>query len=70
MELTGSERKALEHAAIGVLASNWHGHATVPSSGLYPHQWSWDSAFIAFGLQHWAPQRAAAELLSLFGGQW
>jgi Mannosylglycerate hydrolase MGH1-like glycoside hydrolase domain len=42
----------------------------VPSGSLYPHQWSWDSAFVAFGLQHWAPGRAAAELLSLFGGQW
>jgi glycogen debranching enzyme len=70
MELTGSDRRALERSAIRVLGNNWHGHATVPSGGLYPHQWSWDSAFIAFGLQHWAPQRAAAELLSLFGGQW
>ena len=70
MELTATDRRALERAAIRVLGNNWHGHATVPSGGLYPHQWSWDSAFIAFGLQHWAPQRAAAELLSLFGGQW
>jgi Mannosylglycerate hydrolase MGH1-like glycoside hydrolase domain len=70
MELTESDRAALESAAIRVLANNWHGHATVPSGGLYPHQWSWDSAFIAFGLQHWAARRAAAELLSLFGGQW
>ena len=54
-----AERRQLARAAIRVLSSNWHGHATVPSRGLYPHQWSWDSAFIAFGLQHWAPQRAA-----------
>ena len=70
MELTDAETCALERSAIDVLASNWHGHATVPSGSLYPHQWSWDSAFVAFGLQHWAPRRAAAELLSLFGGQW
>ena len=70
MELTESGRRALERAAIRVLGNNWHGHATVPSGSLYPHQWSWDSAFIAFGMQHWAPRRAAAELLSLFGGQW
>jgi neutral trehalase len=70
MELTKSDLAALERAAIEALANNWHGHATVPSGSLYPHQWSWDSAFIAFGLQHWAPRRAAAELLSLFGGQW
>ena len=56
--------------AIRVLIENWHGHATVPSRRLYPHQWSWDSAFIALGQQHLAPQRAAVELLSLFGAQW
>jgi hypothetical protein len=27
-----------------MLLRNWHGHATVPSRVLYPHQWSWDSA--------------------------
>ena len=53
-----------------MLIDNWRGHATVPAHGLYPHQWSWDSAFIALGLQHWAAPRAAAELLSLFGAQW
>ncbi len=56
--------------ALQVLIGNWHGHSTVPSRGLYPHQWSWDSAFIALGLRHWAPRRAATELLSLFGAQW
>ena len=60
----------LARAAIAVLTRNWHGHATVPSRSLYPHQWSWDSAFIALGLQHWAPRRAATELLSMFGAQW
>ncbi len=60
----------LARAAIAVLGRNWHGHSTVPSRGLYPHQWSWDSAFIALGLRHWAPRRAATELLSLFGAQW
>ena len=60
----------LARNAIRVLIENWHGHATVPSRRLYPHQWSWDSAFIALGQQHLAPQRAAVELLSLFGAQW
>jgi hypothetical protein len=60
----------LARNAIRVLIENWHGHATVPSRSLYPHQWSWDSAFIALGLQHLAPRRAAMELLSLFGAQW
>lgn len=61
---------ALLRDAVGVLIDNWHGHATVPARGLYPHQWSWDSAFIALGLRHWAPRRAATELLSLLGAQW
>lgn len=60
----------LRRDAVRVLIRNWHGHATVPSRSLYPHQWSWDSAFIALGLQHWAPRRAALELISLFGAQW
>jgi hypothetical protein len=60
----------LQRKAVRVLLTNWHGHATVPSRSLYPHQWSWDSAFIALGLQHISPARAATELLSLFGAQW
>jgi hypothetical protein len=64
------DRDQLARDAIRILIENWHGHATVPSRGLYPHQWSWDSAFIALGLQHLAPRRAAVELLSLFGAQW
>ena len=31
----------LARAAITTLGGNWHGHSTVPSRGLYPHQWSW-----------------------------
>jgi hypothetical protein len=50
-----------------VLLRNWHGHATVPSRGLYPHQWSWDSAFIALELQHRAPRRAATSCSAYSG---
>ena len=64
------DRDRLARAAVRVLIENWHGHATVPSRSLYPHQWSWDSAFIALGLERFVPRRAAAELLSLFGAQW
>lgn len=62
--------RAVAREAVEVLLANWRGHATVPSASLYPHQWSWDSAFVAFGLRHFAPHRAATELLSLFGAQW
>jgi glycogen debranching enzyme len=65
-----SQQERLLRDAVRVLLQNWHGHATVPSRSLYPHQWSWDSAFIALGLQHVSPARAATELLSLFGAQW
>ncbi|MDI6098809.1 trehalase family glycosidase [Actinoplanes sp. NEAU-A12] len=61
---------ALDRAARRVLATNWRRHATVPAARLYPHQWSWDSAFIAIGLRHLSPARAQRELESLFGAQW
>ncbi|MGC7101560.1 MGH1-like glycoside hydrolase domain-containing protein [Amycolatopsis lurida] len=60
----------LRERASRVLLDNWHGQSTVPSGGLYPHQWSWDSAFIALGLRHLSPRRAQRELESLFGAQW
>ncbi|MEC3977623.1 MGH1-like glycoside hydrolase domain-containing protein [Amycolatopsis sp. H20-H5] len=60
----------LRAAATRVLDENWLGSSTVPSRGLYPHQWSWDSAFISFGLRHHAPERARLELLTLFSAQW
>src|SRR5215218_2888233 len=64
------EQDRLLREAVRVLLRNWHGYATVPSRSLYPHQWSWDSAFIALGLQHISATRAITELLSLFGAQW
>ncbi|GLW09234.1 hypothetical protein Misp01_43630 [Microtetraspora sp. NBRC 13810] len=56
--------------AVRVLVANWDADHTVPSRRLYPHQWSWDSAFVAIGNAHWAPRRARTELLALFGAQW
>ncbi|MFF5855271.1 hypothetical protein ACFY8B_06485 [Streptomyces sp. NPDC012751] len=56
--------------AARVLAANWTGASTVPSRNLYPHQWSWDSAFIAIGLRHVSPARAQKELETLFAAQW
>lgn len=57
-------------AAVAVLHGNWRGDHTVPSRRLYPHQWSWDSAFIAIGWAHVAPARARRELESLLSAQW
>ncbi|MFF5263302.1 hypothetical protein ACFY4C_30610 [Actinomadura viridis] len=67
--LTGDET-ALWNAAAGVLDANWTGSATIPSPGLYPHQWSWDSVFVSMGLARHRRDRAERELLSLFRGQW
>ncbi|MER5598029.1 hypothetical protein [Streptomyces sp. NPDC002265] len=56
--------------AAQVLDGNWTGTSTVPSHSLYPHQWSWDSAFIAIGLRHVSPLRAQTELETLLAAQW
>ncbi|MBX7267151.1 hypothetical protein KIF24_14780 [Micromonospora sp. Llam7] len=56
--------------ARATLDGNWEHDHTVPSRTLYPHQWSWDSAFVAIGWAHIRPDRAWSELTSLFRGQW
>ncbi|TDE59019.1 hypothetical protein E1295_03680 [Nonomuraea mesophila] len=61
---------ALGREALAVLEANWTGTGTVPAPGLYPHQWSWDSAFVVIGLARHRPDRARDELLSLLRGQW
>ncbi|MGW2212830.1 MGH1-like glycoside hydrolase domain-containing protein [Streptomyces sp. NPDC001781] len=61
---------SLHVRAARVLAANWTGTSTVPSRSLYPHQWSWDSAFIAIGLRHLSPPRAQTELETLLAAQW
>ncbi|MFF7947080.1 MGH1-like glycoside hydrolase domain-containing protein [Streptomyces griseorubiginosus] len=61
---------SLHTRAARVLEANWTGASTVPSRGLYPHQWSWDSAFIAIGLRHLSPLRAQTELETLLTAQW
>ncbi|MGJ5794522.1 MGH1-like glycoside hydrolase domain-containing protein [Streptomyces griseorubiginosus] len=61
---------SLHARAARVLEANWTGASTVPSRGLYPHQWSWDSAFIAIGLRHLSPLRAQTELETLLTAQW
>ena len=60
----------LARAAAAALRANAHGDWTQPAPGMYPHQWLWDSCFIAIGLSHVEPQRAAGELRGLLRGQW
>ena len=56
--------------AYSVLDANDRSAYTQPAAELYPHQWLWDSCFIAIGLRHRDPERAQNELLSLLRGQW
>jgi glycogen debranching enzyme len=60
----------LQKRALAVLRSNDLGGWTRPAPGLYPHQWLWDSCFVAIGLAHSSPDRAAKEIRSLIRGQW
>jgi len=61
---------ALVDAAAAVLRRNDLGGRTRAAPRLYPHQWSWDSAFIAIGWAALDPGRAAQELRTLFAAQW
>ena len=66
----GVDLPDLVRRAKAVLTKNRRGDHTIPSAGLYPHQWSWDSAFVAIGLSHYDVPAAKRELRSLFRGQW
>ncbi len=61
---------SLAEGAKAVLTMNDRGHYTQPAEHLYPHQWLWDSCFIAIGLRHLDIDRAKMELQSLLRGQW
>src|SRR5436190_17754134 len=62
--------QGLRTEALAVLRNNDAGDSTKPAPRLYPHQWSWDSAFISIGLAHVDLDRALRELESLFAAQW
>ena len=66
----GVDLPSLVRRAKAVLDGNWRTDHTVPSPGLYPHQWSWDSAFFSIGRAHYDPGRAKTELRTLFAAQW
>ncbi len=64
------ELEVLRDKAISVLKSNDLGNSTKPAPRLYPHQWKWDSAFIAIGMSHFNEERAQKEIITLLKGQW
>jgi len=61
---------SLQERAEEVLRRNDHRTHTIPAENLYPHQWLWDSCFIAIGLRWMEVERAQTELTSLLRGQW
>jgi hypothetical protein len=69
-ELAAGAGARILPAARAALDANWAGSSTVPSRQLYPHQWSWDSAFISIGRSWYDEARAQRELLTLFDAQW
>ncbi|MDJ1015427.1 MAG: hypothetical protein QNJ35_02865 [Paracoccaceae bacterium] len=62
--------EALDAEAEAILRGNDRGGYTVPTDGLYPYQWNWDSMFAAWGFAAFDIERAWDEIDSLFSGQW
>jgi len=60
----------LDQRAIAILRENEWGDYTLPTKGLYPYQWNWDSMFVALGFSEIDIDRAWTEVESLFQGQW
>lgn len=56
--------------ALEVLKENDQGTYTVPTKGLYPFQWNWDSCLTALGQSHYDEARAWTEIDTLFAHQW
>ncbi|TLP55527.1 hypothetical protein FEE96_22695 [Parasedimentitalea maritima] len=61
---------SLGQAARQILIQNDKGCYTIPTKGLYPYQWNWDSAIAALGFAEFDITRAWIELETLFSGQW
>jgi hypothetical protein len=60
----------LAENAIDILCENDRGTYTVPTKGLYPFQWNWDSCLTALGQRHFDENRAWTEIETLFQHQW
>lgn len=56
--------------AKAVMQKNDCGSYTVPTHGLYPFQWNWDSALVALGFARYDENRALTEIETLLAHQW
>ncbi|MFS4468948.1 MGH1-like glycoside hydrolase domain-containing protein [Maribacter sp. 2210JD10-5] len=64
-------KETLINKAKEVLEANFQdGGFTIPSQGLYPFQWKWDSGFIAIGLSYYNIENAKLEVKTLLDAQW
>ena len=61
---------SLNDQARDILRRNDRGGYTVPTDGLYPYQWNWDSVFAAWGFATFDLPRAWLELETLMAAQW
>ena len=59
-----------DREARAILTANDRGGYTIPTEGLYPYQWNWDSAFAALGFAAFDLPRAWQEMQTLLAGQW
>jgi mannosylglycerate hydrolase len=62
--------RALFANAEAILRDNDRGAYTVPTKGLYPFQWNWDSCLTALGQRHFDEARAWTEIETLLAHQW
>lgn len=67
--MTTATQEIYDHA-LEVLRENDKGIYTVPTKGLYPFQWNWDSCLTALGQFHYDESRAWTEIETLFAHQW
>ncbi len=64
------QAKQIYDHALEVLKENDQGSYTIPTKGLYPFQWNWDSCLTALGQFHYDEARAWTEIETLFANQW
>lgn len=64
------DKNAMRKEAAAVLRENDRGAYTVPTKGLYPFQWNWDSCLTALGQAQGDEARAWREIETLFAHQW
>ena len=65
-----NDTSRLRERAAAILAENDRGHYTVPTKGLYPFQWNWDSCLTALGLSQLDEARGWLEIETLMAHQW